>query len=218
MSGSNFGDSMGWSSSGRRGKRGGGSAGGTDKPKQPQRGLGVAQLEKIRLQSEMAEYFHPLGQPPSLIHRTGSLNLEDARASTSSLSSLPSSSFHPTTISSPFPIHQNFAMPYGERDVRYSEFQAPIIRSPRSSAVYGNPHYAQHPNITLPLRVPSTRSPRSSAVYGNPHYAQHPNITLPLFEPQESARLKGHHDRSQSADSTSFNSDDPQDVDLELKL
>lgn len=80
MSGSNFGDSMGWSSSGRssgsrRGKRGGGSGGGTDKPKQPQRGLGVAQLEKIRLQSEMAEYFHPLGQPSSLIHRTGSLNL-----------------------------------------------------------------------------------------------------------------------------------------------
>jgi hypothetical protein len=79
MSGSNFGDSMGWSSSGRssgsrRGKRGGGS-GGADKPKQPQRGLGVAQLEKIRLQSEMAEYFHPLSQPPSLIHRTGSLNL-----------------------------------------------------------------------------------------------------------------------------------------------
>ncbi|CAD6230353.1 unnamed protein product [Miscanthus lutarioriparius] len=194
MSGSNFGDSMGWSSSGRssgsrRGKRGGGSGGGTDKPKQPQRGLGVAQLEKIRLQSEMVEYFHPLGEPPSLIHRTGSLNLEDARASTSSLSSSPSSSFHPTTISSPFPIHQNFAMPYGERDVRYSEFQAPIIRSPSSSAVYGNAHYAQHPNITLPL-----------------------------FEPQESARLKGHHDRSQSADSTSLNSDDPQDVDLELKL
>ena len=82
MSGSNFGDSMGWSSSGRsssgsrRGKRGGGSGGGADKPKQPQRGLGVAQLEKIRLQSEMAEYFHPLGQPPS---RTGSLNLVSDR-------------------------------------------------------------------------------------------------------------------------------------------
>ena len=85
MSGSNFGDSMGWSSSGRspsgsrRGKRGGGSGGAADKPKQPQRGLGVAQLEKIRLQSEMAEYFHPLGQPPSLIHRTGSLNLVSDR-------------------------------------------------------------------------------------------------------------------------------------------
>ncbi|KAG2599769.1 protein SPEAR3-like isoform X3 [Panicum virgatum] len=163
MSGSNFGDSMGWSSSGRsssgsrRGKRGGGSGGGADKPKQPQRGLGVAQLEKIRLQSEMAEYFHPLGQPPSLIHRTGSLNLTA----------------------------------YGERggDLRYGEFQAPIIRSPSSSAIYGAPHYA-HPN----------------------------NITLPLFEPQESTRLRGHHDRSRSADSTSMNSDDPQDVDLELKL
>lgn len=73
---------MGWGNSGRsspagssrKGKRGGGS-GGADKPKQPQRGLGVAQLEKIRLQSEMAEYFNPLGQPGSLIHRTGSLNL-----------------------------------------------------------------------------------------------------------------------------------------------
>ncbi|TKW16021.1 hypothetical protein SEVIR_5G272300v4 [Setaria viridis] len=195
MSGSNFGDSMGWSSSGRssgsrRGKRGGGS-GGADKPKQPQRGLGVAQLEKIRLQSEMAEYFNPLGQPPSLIHRTGSLNLqEDARASTSSLSSSPSSSFHATAVSSPFPVHHpNFAMPYGERgDLRYGEFQAPIIRSPSSSAIYGPPHYG------------------------------HPNITLPLFEPQESTRLRGHHDRSRSADSTSMNSDDPQDVDLELKL
>ncbi|ONM39339.1 protein SPEAR3 isoform X2 [Zea mays] len=195
MSGRNFGDSMELSSSGRssgsrRGKRGGGG-GGTDRPKQPQRGLGVAQLEKIRLQSEMVEYFHPLGQHPSLIHRTGSLSLEDARASTSSLSSSsPSSSFHATAISPPFSIHPNLAMPYGERDVRYSEFQAPIIRSPSSSAVHGTPHYAQHPN----------------------------NITLSLFEPQESARLKGHHDRSQSADSTSLNSDDPQDVDLELKL
>jgi hypothetical protein len=66
------------SSGSRRGKRGGGGSGGsgTDKPKQPQRGLGVAQLEKIRLQSEMAEYFQPPGgQPPSLIHRTASLNL-----------------------------------------------------------------------------------------------------------------------------------------------
>uniref|UniRef100_A0A0E0JMD1 SPOROCYTELESS-like EAR-containing protein 3 n=1 Tax=Oryza punctata TaxID=4537 RepID=A0A0E0JMD1_ORYPU len=198
MSGSNFGDSMGWGNSGRsspagssrKGKRGG-SSGGTDKPKQPQRGLGVAQLEKIRLQSEMAEYFNPLGQPGSLIHRTGSLNLEDARASTSSLSSSPSSPFHATAISSsPFPIHPNLAMAYGERgDVRYGEFQTPIMRSPSSSTIYGAPHYTHNPSITLPL-----------------------------FEPEESARLKGHHDRSQSADSTSMNSEDPQDVDLELKL
>ncbi|KAL5221698.1 hypothetical protein ABZP36_026411 [Zizania latifolia] len=147
---------MGWgnsgrsssSSSSRKGRRGGGGgAAAADKPKQPQRGLGVAQLEKIRLQSEMAEYFNP--------RRTGGLNL----------------------------------MAYGERgDVRYSEFQTPIIRSPSSSNIYGASHYA------------------------------HPSITLPLFEPEESAGLTGHNDRSRSADSTSMNSDDPQDVDLELKL
>ncbi|KAM3350980.1 hypothetical protein ACQJBY_023166 [Aegilops geniculata] len=231
---------MGWgrSSGSRKGKRGGSSSGGSgaDKPKQPQRGLGVAQLEKIRLQSEMAEYFHPLGgQPPSLIHRTASLNLvsedtsckaeanicvyayfvcmdllaifvrlgvsdslrlwngsieqEDTRASTSSLSSSPSSPFHATAVSSAFPVHPNFGMAYGERgDGRYGEFQTPIVRSPSSSTIYGPPHYA------------------------------HPGVTLPLFAPEESTRLRGHHDRSRSADSTSMNSDDPEDVDLELKL
>ena len=42
----------------RRGRKGGG---GGEKPKQPQRGLGVAQLEKIRLHGEMgcAAYGHP---------------------------------------------------------------------------------------------------------------------------------------------------------------
>lgn len=185
---------MGWgrSSGSRKGKRGsaGSSGSGADKPKQPQRGLGVAQLEKIRLQSEMAEYFNPLGgQPPSLIHRTASLNLEDTRASTSSLSSSPSSPFHATAVSSAFPVHPNFGMAYGERgDARYGEFQTPIVRSPSSSTIYGPPHYA------------------------------HPGVTLPLFAPEESTRLRGHHDRSRSADSTSMNSDDPQDVDLELKL
>lgn len=41
---------------GRRGRKGGGG----EKPKQPQRGLGVAQLEKIRLHGEMgcAAYSH----------------------------------------------------------------------------------------------------------------------------------------------------------------
>ncbi|XP_078168985.1 uncharacterized protein LOC144563390 isoform X2 [Carex rostrata] len=43
-------------SSSRKGKK--------DKQRQPQRGLGVAQLEKIRLQSEMAEYQLPSIQSP----------------------------------------------------------------------------------------------------------------------------------------------------------
>jgi hypothetical protein len=68
------------SSGSRRGKRGTSGGSSVDKPRQPQRGLGVAQLEKIRLQSEMAEYLHhpPLaGQPPpSSIHGAGSFNLQ----------------------------------------------------------------------------------------------------------------------------------------------
>jgi hypothetical protein len=36
----------------------------SDKPKQPQRGLGVAQLEKIRLHGQMASDYHPS------LHRT----------------------------------------------------------------------------------------------------------------------------------------------------
>ncbi|KAL6845402.1 hypothetical protein ACP4OV_024897 [Aristida adscensionis] len=207
MSGSNFGESMGWSSSGRssgsrRGKRGGGS-GGADKPKQPQRGLGVAQLEKIRLQSEMAEYFNPLGQPPSLIHRTGNLSLEDARASTSSLSSSPSSSLHATTVSSPFPIHPNFAMTYGERgDIQYSEFQTSIIRLQLRF-----PQFLHQPDHQAAV---ASMAPRIMHILVLRHCLS--------FNQSESARLRGHHDRSRSADSTSMNSDDPQDVDLELKL
>lgn len=60
MDGSNyFGDSnMGnervSGSSSRKGKKNN-----QDKPKQPQRGLGVAQLEKIRLHGEMGYGFHP---------------------------------------------------------------------------------------------------------------------------------------------------------------
>jgi hypothetical protein len=97
-------------------------------------------------------------------------------------------------------------MPYGERDVRYSDFQAPIIRYgcvvwSGTHTLSTHAHLLNLRDIALPiashklqllalllilqLRVPTTRSPSSSAVYGTPHYAQHPNnITLSLFEPQ----------------------------------
>uniref|UniRef100_A0A0D9WJM4 SPOROCYTELESS-like EAR-containing protein 3 n=1 Tax=Leersia perrieri TaxID=77586 RepID=A0A0D9WJM4_9ORYZ len=119
----------------RKGKRSAGSS--SDKPKQPQRGLGVAQLEKIRIQSEMAAGYlqNPsLGQQPPPVHGIGSLNLEDARSS-NSLSSSPSPSFRANiNASSPYPIHPNIAMAYGlgsrSGDIRYGEFQSasPIIR------------------------------------------------------------------------------------------
>lgn len=50
-------------SSSRKGKKNN-----QDKPKQPQRGLGVAQLEKIRLHSQVAHGYHhptPHGSYPS---------------------------------------------------------------------------------------------------------------------------------------------------------
>ncbi|KAL6610799.1 hypothetical protein ACP70R_040768 [Stipagrostis hirtigluma subsp. patula] len=197
MSASNSGDSMEWgrgrSSGSRKGKRAGSSS--SDKPRQPQRGLGVAQLEKIRIQSEMAEYLHhPLSQQPPPVHRTASFNLmEDTRLS-NSLPSTPSSSFHSNiNVSSSYPIYPNLTMAYGERSggIRYGEFQTnPVIRSPN---YYGH-------------------------VYGSEaHYYPHQrNVTLPLFEPEESVSLKRLHDLNQSADSS--NSDDQQEVDLELKL
>ena len=50
----NMGNERGGSSSSRKGKKSN-----SDKPKQPQRGLGVAQLEKIRLHEQMGSSYHP---------------------------------------------------------------------------------------------------------------------------------------------------------------
>ncbi|XP_058727256.1 protein SPEAR3-like [Vicia villosa] len=90
MDGGNyFGDSnmgneraSGSSSSSRKGKKNN-----QDKPKQPQRGLGVAQLEKIRLHGEMAYGFHPPLHNP---YPSNFIN-EDPRVQTP-YSSIPSSS------------------------------------------------------------------------------------------------------------------------------
>ncbi|MBA0774003.1 hypothetical protein Gotri_009244 [Gossypium trilobum] len=95
------------SSSSRKGKKGSNS----EKPKQPQRGLGVAQLEKIRLQGPVGCTYH---HHPSLHGRPfpSNFNQEDMRVQTlySSMASSPSSSssttsasygFHPTMMDSP---------------------------------------------------------------------------------------------------------------------
>lgn len=50
----NLGNERGSGSSSRKSKKNN-----SDKPKQPQRGLGVAQLEKIRLQGQMGCAYHP---------------------------------------------------------------------------------------------------------------------------------------------------------------
>uniref|UniRef100_A0ACD5T7H8 Uncharacterized protein n=1 Tax=Avena sativa TaxID=4498 RepID=A0ACD5T7H8_AVESA len=220
MSASKFGDSMEWgrgrsspssSSGSRRGKRGAGGSS-VDKPRQPQRGLGVAQLEKIRLESEMAEYLHHpprARQPPP--SGGGSFNLQEDAWSSNSLSP-PTSSFHANNINVPsvYPIHPNLAMAYnGGRS--------------------GDRRYGESPPTTPIIR--SASNYHGAAFYGASYYSHPSNdATLPLFEPesygcrllQDYAGFKGHYDLNHSLtvdpSSASMNSDDPQDLDLELKL
>uniref|UniRef100_A0A0D9WJM2 SPOROCYTELESS-like EAR-containing protein 3 n=1 Tax=Leersia perrieri TaxID=77586 RepID=A0A0D9WJM2_9ORYZ len=163
----------------RKGKRSAGSS--SDKPKQPQRGLGVAQLEKIRIQSEMAAGYlqNPsLGQQPPPVHGIGSLNLEDARSS-NSLSSSPSPSFRANiNASSPYPIHPNIARRTGV-SLQLKRFYSPM-----------------HVNMAYGL---GSRS-------GDIRYGEF----------QSASPIIRHYGLNQPADS--INSDDPEDVDLELKL
>ncbi|KAH7651741.1 hypothetical protein IHE45_20G077400 [Dioscorea alata] len=54
---------LGLGNNGRSGSSKRGKKNNSDKPKQPQRGLGVAQLEKIRLHDQMASYLPSLHSP-----------------------------------------------------------------------------------------------------------------------------------------------------------
>ena len=58
------------SSSSRKGKKSN-----SDKPRQPQRGLGVAQLEKIRLHGQMGCAYHPSLQTPPYPTNFNNVNL-----------------------------------------------------------------------------------------------------------------------------------------------
>ncbi|XP_078168984.1 uncharacterized protein LOC144563390 isoform X1 [Carex rostrata] len=121
-------------SSSRKGKK--------DKQRQPQRGLGVAQLEKIRLQSEMAEY-----QLPSIQSPFSNLNMSDARVPVPV--SLPPSQTYSTA-------RTTVPMSFGgaTRGAFYNEAQAtsPTVR-PLLSAPCNTYQATVHgqPAVTLPL-------------------------------------------------------------------
>ncbi|KAG7021293.1 Protein SPEAR3, partial [Cucurbita argyrosperma subsp. argyrosperma] len=70
---------------GRRGRKGGGG----EKPKQPQRGLGVAQLEKIRLHGEMGcagyGHFYPNLSAGMGEYERGSFRYGDSQPTTTSI-------------------------------------------------------------------------------------------------------------------------------------
>ncbi|KAL0410631.1 UNVERIFIED_CONTAM: protein SPEAR1 [Sesamum latifolium] len=78
--------------SSRKGKKGS-----SDKPKQPQRGLGVAQLEKIRLHSQLGcSYLPPVHNPYASSFSQEDIRLQTAYSSASSSFSYSSSSSAPS--------------------------------------------------------------------------------------------------------------------------
>ncbi|KAL1825467.1 hypothetical protein ACET3Z_012245 [Daucus carota] len=138
-------------SSSRKGKKNG-----SDKPKQPQRGLGVAQLEKIRLHSQMGRgaFVHPNSiQTPFPV--TNYPIQEDVRLHTAYQSS--SSSSYPTPSSTSYGFHgaQNMMIGLGDMEranIRYGDSQTAtnIARWNGGNTVYDAQHY-QQPSITRHL-------------------------------------------------------------------
>uniref|UniRef100_A0A1D1ZF55 Putative kinetochore protein ndc-80 n=1 Tax=Anthurium amnicola TaxID=1678845 RepID=A0A1D1ZF55_9ARAE len=190
MGSSHFGElglGNGRSGSSRRGKK---SA--NDKPKQPQRGLGIAQLEKIRLHNQITSGFQPSLHAPL----QGAVSKEDARPEMA-FSSSPSS--FPATSSSMYGFHPNMMMGYGDmerRDVGHSGSQSSDTARTLTSNTNAmwEAHHLTQPTVTLPL----------------------------LRQPMDEVwmQTKRRKDRCDSMGSSSQNSDssDTQELDLELKL
>ncbi|WRX32971.1 hypothetical protein QQP08_025458 [Theobroma cacao] len=144
----NMGNERGGSSS-RKGKKSN-----SDKPKQPQRGLGVAQLEKIRLHGQMGCSYHPSLHGPY----PGNFNQEDMRVQTA-YPSMPSSSFSysstSSTSSASYGFHPSMMMGLGEYDqranIRYGDSQPSTAASWNpGSGILDTQHFAQ-PNMTRQL-------------------------------------------------------------------
>ncbi|CAH9077082.1 unnamed protein product [Cuscuta epithymum] len=132
----------------------------SDKPKQPQRGLGVAQLEKIRLHSQMGCTFlpNPLHHLPYDSHPSHHQVQEDMRLQTAGGSystSPPSFSYSPSSSSPyPYPANQSSIMmtvtDLERANVRFGDHSHPISNANPSwhpGMVYESQHYAQ-PNMT----------------------------------------------------------------------
>ncbi|XP_057966949.1 protein SPEAR3-like [Malania oleifera] len=187
------------SSSSRKGKKGSNS----DKPKQPQRGLGVAQLEKIRLHSQMGCSYLPshLQYPP---YPTTNLNQEDIMRmhSSTAYSSVPSSSCFSYSSSSSstssYVFQPNMMMGMGELE--------------RSNNRYGTAN--SQPS-------PTPRWNPGNGILETQHFAQ-PNMTRHFLNVHEedSLQKKRKKDKGNSKGSSSQNSEssDSQEVDLELRL
>ncbi|MFQ6638403.1 hypothetical protein Gotur_014702 [Gossypium turneri] len=229
------------SSSSRKGKKGSNS----EKPKQPQRGLGVAQLEKIRLQDPVGCTYH---HHPSLHGRPfpSNFNQEDMRVQTlySSMASSPSSS--PSTTSASYGFHPT--MMVGEtlcplRDtiqfllmdgliecifdmilcVTHSQLAVSLINDEKGLGEYDkrpNTRYGDFQSCTTTSWNPDNGSTQ--------HFAQ-PNLTRQLLNLHhvevdnshpyhDSPPKKSKKQGSNSLGSSNQNCESTQELDLELRL
>ncbi|RDX97340.1 Protein SPEAR1, partial [Mucuna pruriens] len=185
----NFGNerASGSSSSSRKGKKNTSS----EKPKQPQRGLGVAQLEKIRLHGQMPCAYHPSLHAPY----SSNFNNEDPRVQIAYSSMMPSSSFSyssSSTSSYSYGIQPNIMM-------GLSEYQTTNIR-------YGG---SQQTN--------TARWEAANVILESQSYAPS-NITRPFLNLNDSQDIKGHRNGSVGSSSHNSESSDTQELDLELRL
>ncbi|XVE54235.1 hypothetical protein DITRI_Ditri03aG0064100 [Diplodiscus trichospermus] len=168
----------------------------SDKPKQPQRGLGVAQLEKIRLHGQMGCGYHPSLHGPY----PGNFNQEDMRVQTA-YSSMPSSSFSysssSSTSSASYGFHPGMMMGLGE--------------------------YDQRANIRYGDSQPSTTASWNpgSGILDIQNFAQ-PNMTRELLnrhvEDSQPKNSKKHRSKSLGSGGQNSETSDTQELDLELRL
>ncbi|XP_004513016.1 protein SPEAR3 [Cicer arietinum] len=185
MDGNYFGDSnMGnervSGSSSRKGKK----KYSQDKPKQPQRGLGVAQLEKIRLHGEMAYSYHPPLHNPY----PSNFNNEDPRVQTP-YSSIPSSSFSYSSSSTSYSTSYGFqpnivmgSLPQNERTNIYGDSQ------PIDSSRWEHANATPQSNITKPLlnlydsQYIDTKKHRSGSIGSNSQNSESSDTQEPDLE------------------------------------
>ncbi|KAJ6372306.1 hypothetical protein OIU76_026732 [Salix suchowensis] len=206
----NFGNNERSGGSSRKGKKSS-----SDKPKQPQRGLGVAQLEKIRLHGQMGCNYHPSlhSTPP---YPTAFNPQEDIRVQTG-YSSAPSSSFSysssaaaaaATSASYGYPHIMMGIGDYDGTNIRYGDSQ------PSTAASYTSSVSNESKMFTL-VGIPDMASTRLHIMHNQIQL----DTSLPL-QAEDAPPKKSKKHRSSSKGSSSQNSEasDTQELDLELRL
>ncbi|OVA08585.1 hypothetical protein BVC80_209g331 [Macleaya cordata] len=181
---------------GRSGSSKKGKKSNSDKPKQPQRGLGVAQLEKIRLHHQMGCSYIPSLHTSPAYH--ANLSQEDVRVETTYSSVPSSSSSFSYSSSQSYGYHPNIMMGLREMegtDIRYGDSQSCTTARWNHNNGILDTQYATQPSMTRQL------------------------LSLQMEDSVQKKKIR--KDRCNSMGSSSQNSGDSsemQELDLDLKL